>query len=62
LPDQVTMVVKEAEEAVQGNSVNSAGKKAWLETGWVVEVPQFIKTGEKIIINTNDGKYVGRGK
>jgi elongation factor P len=62
LPDQVTLTVKDAEEAIQGNSVNSAGKKAWLETGWMVEVPQFIKKGEKIIVNTADGKYVGRGK
>jgi elongation factor P len=28
MPDQVTLLVKEAEDAVQGNSVNSAGKKA----------------------------------
>jgi elongation factor P len=62
MPDQVTLTIKEAEDAVQGNSVNSAGKKAWLETGLEIEVPQFIKTGEKVIVNTIDGKYVGRGK
>lgn len=60
LPDQIKMQVKEAEEAVQGNSVTNASKKAWLTTGWEIEVPQFIKTGEYVMINTIDGKYVCR--
>ncbi len=61
LPDQVTLVVKEAEDAVQGNSVTNAQKKAWLETGWEIQVPQFIKSGEKVIIETKNGKYISRG-
>lgn len=60
LPDQVSMTVKEAEEAVQGNSVTNAQKKAWLETGWEIQVPQFIKAGENVIIETKTGKYVSR--
>ena len=34
LPDQVVCKVKEAEDAVQGNSVTNAMKKAWLESGF----------------------------
>lgn len=60
LPDQVSLVIKEAEDAIQGNSVQNAQKKAWLETDWEIEVPQFIKTGEKVLIETKNGKYVGR--
>lgn len=60
LPDQVTMEIEFAEEAVQGNSVTTALKKAKLFTGYELDVPQFIKTGEKIIVNTADGTYVGR--
>ncbi|MDE6473006.1 MAG: elongation factor P [Ureaplasma sp.] len=62
LPDQVVVDVAEAEEAVQGNTVQNITKKAWLSTGYEVLVPQFIKTGEKIIVRTSDGEYVGRAK
>lgn len=62
LPDQVTIEVKEAEEAVQGNTVQNVQKKAWLTTGWEISVPQFIKTGDKVIIDTITGNYVSRGK
>ncbi len=60
LPDQVAMNVKEAEEAVQGNSVTNAQKKAWLDTGWEIQVPQFIKAGESVLIDTKTGKYISR--
>lgn len=62
LPDQVIMVIKEAEEAVQGNTVTNVTKKAWLQTDWEIQVPQFIKTGEKVLIETSAGKYISRAK
>lgn len=62
LPDQVSLKIEFAEEAVQGNTVQAAMKKAKLETGLEIEVPQFIKTGEKVIINTTTGEYIGRDK
>jgi elongation factor P len=37
-------------------------KKAILENGSTIEVPEFITTGEKVIIKTVDGSYAGRGK
>ncbi len=60
LPDQVVCTIKEAEDAVQGNSVTNALKKAWLLSGYEINVPQFIKSGEKVIIDTKTGKYVAR--
>jgi elongation factor P len=35
-------------------------KTATLETGLQVQVPLFIKEGEKVKINTVDGKYLSR--
>jgi elongation factor P len=56
----------DAEDAVQGNSVQSAQKKAWFKDAaggqHELSVPQFIKKGEKIIISTSTGLYVGRSK
>lgn len=60
LPDQVILKVEFAEEAVQGNTVTTAQKKAKLITGYELDVPQFIKTGERIIVSTDTGTYIGR--
>ncbi|WP_027124239.1 elongation factor P [Mycoplasmoides pirum] len=62
LPDQVTIEVEYAEDAVQGNSVTNAMKKAKLVTGYELDVPQFITTGEKIVVNVEEGIYVSRGQ
>lgn len=60
LPDQIVCTIAKAEDAVQGNTVNTTQKKAWLSSGYEITVPQFIKSGEKVIIDTKSGKYVGR--
>lgn len=60
LPDQVICTIANAEDAIQGNSVTNAQKRAWLISGYELSVPQFIKTGEKVIVDTKTGKYVGR--
>ena len=60
LPEKVEYEVIETEPAVRGNTTNNAMKDAKIETGYVVKVPLFISTGEKIIISTKDGKYSSR--
>lgn len=60
LPDQVVMEIKFAEEGVQGSTVQTALKRAVLVSGFEIQVPQFVKTGDKVIINTIDGSYAGR--
>lgn len=62
LPDQVVLEIKFAENAIQGNTIQTAMKKAVLITNFEIEVPQFIKTGDKVIIKTLDGIYAGREK
>ncbi|WP_031489007.1 elongation factor P [Ureaplasma canigenitalium] len=62
LPDQLIVTITDAEEAVQGNSVTNATKRAWLASGWDFQVPQFIKANEKVVINTSNGQYVSRAK
>jgi elongation factor P len=60
LPDQVVAEITDAEEAVQGNTVQSVQKKAWIASGFELQVPQFVKKGDKVLINTTSGAYVGR--
>lgn len=60
LPNTVELEVTETEPGVRGNTATGATKNAILETGFQVQVPLFINQGEKLIINTTDGKYVSR--
>lgn len=62
LPDKVTLEIVECEPAVAGNTATSAMKQAVLETGLAVQVPLFIENGEKIVVSTEDGKYVSRAR
>ena len=60
LPTTVTLKVVESPEGVRGDSANNVQKMAVLETGLQVQVPLFIKEGELVKVNTQDGKYLSR--
>lgn len=60
LPLNVELLVEETEPIIKGSTVTNVTKPAKLETGLVVQVPGFIKEGEKIRVNTSDGSYVTR--
>lgn len=61
LDKNVSLKVTEAPDAVAGNTVTNATKKITLETGLKIDAPQFIKTGDKIIVSTETKKYVSKG-
>jgi elongation factor P len=60
LPPSITMAVTDAPEGVKGDSANNVQKAVTLATGKIVQAPLFIKTGDKIIIDSRTGKYMGR--
>src|SRR5437773_12347646 len=60
LPATVDMTVVETEPGIKGASVSNVTKPAKMETGLVVQVPPFIKEGEKIRVNTTEGAYLER--
>jgi len=60
LPASVVLAVSDAPEGIRGDSANNVQKSVTLETGIVVQVPLFIKTGEKLKIDTRTGKYLER--
>ncbi len=53
----VILEVTVADDAVKGNTANSASKLVTVETGYQLHVPLFIKTGDKLKINTETGEY-----
>src|SRR5512136_1342437 len=60
LPSSVILSVADAPEGIRGDSANNVQKQITLETGITVQAPLFIKTGEKIKIDTRTGKYMER--
>jgi elongation factor P len=62
LPDSVEMTVKETDPVVKGQTATNQYKPAILETGVRVMVPPFIAIGEKVRVDTRDGKYLERAK
>lgn len=60
LPASVVLTVTDAPEGIRGDSANNVQKPITLETGITVQAPLFIKTGEKIKIDTRTGKYMER--
>ena len=57
IPEKVALEVTEADPAVKGNTAQTATKDCVVETGFKLQVPLFVNKGDKIIINTNTGKY-----
>jgi elongation factor P len=60
LPKQVSLKVVETVPGVKGDSVSSNTKPATLETGFVLQVPLFVKVGDEIQVDTRTGEYLGR--
>lgn len=60
LPSSVVLTVTDAPEGIRGDSANNVQKAITLETGITVQAPLFIKTGEKIKVDTRTGKYMER--
>lgn len=62
LPKNLYLEVTYTEEVVKGDTTSSVLKDATLETGLVVKVPAFIKTGDVISVDTATGEYRERKK
>lgn len=62
LPVNITRTVTYCEPGVKGDTSGKATKPATLDTGMTVNVPLFINTDEKIVIDTRDGSFVERAK
>ena len=62
LPTFVTLKVVTAEVAVRGDTANNVQKNVTLETGAVIQVPNFIKEGDILKIDTRTGEYLERAK
>lgn len=61
-PNHVVLEITYSEPGVKGDTANNPTKKATLETGAEIQVPLFVKQGEKVKVDTRTGEYVERAK
>lgn len=60
LPDTVDLMVVETEPSIQKATASAVMKPAKLETGLVINVPPFVGTGDKVRVDTSEGRYMQR--
>jgi elongation factor P len=56
----VELKVVQCDPGIKGASATSRTKPATLETGLVVQVPEYLVEGETIKVDTRNGAYISR--
>ena len=62
LPKNIYLEVTYTESVTKGDTTSSVLKEATTETGLVIRVPAFIKTGDIVSVDTETGAYRERKK
>lgn len=60
LPPTVDLEVVETDPSIKGASATSRTKPATLSTGVVIQVPEYISTGDKVKVNTEEKRFTSR--
>ncbi len=61
-PKFIDVKVVRTDPGVKGDTAQGGSKPAVIESGATVQVPLFINEGEKIKVDTRDGRYIERAK
>ncbi len=62
LPKTVEIEVVEAEPVVKGQTASKSNKPAKLANGVMVQVPPFVKAGDRIRVDPAERRYIERAK
>lgn len=60
IPIKMELKVVKAPPGTKGNTADGGSKEIELETGLKINAPLFIKEGDKVKVNTQEGTYVER--
>lgn len=60
LPSTVVLTVVDTEPELKGSTASNSPKPAKTDTGLALTVPPFVKIGDRITVNTTEGKYLSR--
>ncbi len=58
LPNQVICKIETTDASIKGQTVSSSYKPAKLDNGLNIQVPPFIESGDNILVDTRDLKYI----
>lgn len=58
----VTLEIGETEVGLRGDTQSGATKPATTTTGLTLQVPLFISTGDRVLVNSASGEYTGRAE
>jgi elongation factor P len=58
----VTLEIGQTEVGLRGDTQSGATKPAKTTTGLVLQVPLFVSTGDRIVVNSSSGEYTGRAE
>jgi elongation factor P len=60
LPAAVALVVTQCDPVAKGDSATGRTKPATLQTGLVIQVPEYLKEGERVKVDTRTGQFLSR--
>jgi elongation factor P len=60
VPAAVELTVTQCDPGVRGNSATGRTKPATLETGLIVQVPEYLNQGERVKVDTRTGEFLSR--
>jgi elongation factor P len=62
LPRTVALTVTDTAPAMKGATAQAQTKPATLETGLVIQVPSYLESGELVLVDTLEARFVSRAK
>ncbi|HEY5775073.1 MAG TPA: elongation factor P-like protein YeiP [Xanthomonadales bacterium] len=60
IPQTVELEITDTAPGIKGASASARTKPATLSTGLEIQVPEYLESGERIKVNTTNGKFVSR--
>ena len=60
LPNNIECIIESTDAAIKNQTASSSYKPAVLDCGIKIDVPPFIESGEKIVLDTRTLEYVKR--
>ena len=60
LPQSVVLEIVETAPGIKGASASARSKPATCATGLIIQVPEYLETGEQVKVNTQEARYISR--
>ena len=60
LPNNIECIIESTDAAIKNQTASSSYKPALLDCGIKIDVPPFIESGEKILLDTRTLEYIKR--